>query len=942
MDATNSGTPAGKIVTFYSYKGGTGRSMALANIAWILAAKRQRVLVLDWDLEAPGLHRYFRPFLIDKYLTSSDGLIDFVMEFADQVIAPPGPSEQPSPDWDVLYANITRYALSVNFGEFPPPGKIDLIPAGRQGPAYATRVSSFNWQNLYDRLGGGAFFEAVKAHMRRDYDYILIDSRTGVSDTAGICTVQMPDALVVCFTYNNQSMEGAAAVAHSSVQGRRKFLGTSRNNAFNVFPVPTRVEQAEQQKLGIRQRYARRLFNDLLAPGIDRDAYWSSVEVPYVPFHGYEETLAPFTDDPNDTKKILRAMINIAAYLTEVRVEDFTFTFPISPELKSEVLFDFAATPGAADTDQSVAGPTKETALEELVRVAEAHYLHLPPEQQEEARRVWTRLVHVVRPDEGVGHSRQRINLQAFGATATPLVRALAQTTLLSLTRDDTSGEETVVIDSEALIGSWSRLRGWLDKDLDFLFWRQRLRDPIQDWEASGYKNDFLLRGAPLRTAQQWAGDHGADLNEAEQAFINRAVQMSLAASSHSDDRRPRAAILRPFGRRKEIDFDEVERSLILPALERLGISGRSIQILEAGNIRVDMFQQLVAAQIVIADVSIDNANVFYALGLRHSLQPNRTFLLRARSRKGARDRSLRDEVPFDLRTDRYLEYEPDTPAGKLEPLLEALRLTLANDQSDSPVFQMLPDLEGPDLARLLPVPRARARTTSQIGGEGVVPFREDIAGLEVQRVKLSRGGLNAGRIVTAVEMSGDRETSGRSRGPNEAEDLLVAVERLAGPVFGDLGEEAMLDGVPLGRARRIVSHGEGETEDIRELELEFGFPGAGPAAITAAGIPQQEQPAGLGIPHAPVVLPPARNRARREGGCIVRDTDGHTPAIRQDIVNAMGNGHANGGRAEVVIVDETGRVIPSRPRVLEGADQFALFGVDADDGQPPTLEAIT
>jgi MinD-like ATPase involved in chromosome partitioning or flagellar assembly len=66
----------GKIVTFYSYKGGTGRSMALANVAWILASNGKRVLTVDWDLEAPGLHRYFKPFLVDKDLTSSDGIID--------------------------------------------------------------------------------------------------------------------------------------------------------------------------------------------------------------------------------------------------------------------------------------------------------------------------------------------------------------------------------------------------------------------------------------------------------------------------------------------------------------------------------------------------------------------------------------------------------------------------------------------------------------------------------------------------------------------------------------------------------------------------------------------------------------------------------------------------------------------------------------------------
>src|SRR5581483_1644557 len=77
----------GKIVTFYSYKGGTGRSMALANVAWLLASAGNRVLVIDWDLEAPGLHRYFEPFLEDKGLESSTGVIDFVLEFATAAVS---------------------------------------------------------------------------------------------------------------------------------------------------------------------------------------------------------------------------------------------------------------------------------------------------------------------------------------------------------------------------------------------------------------------------------------------------------------------------------------------------------------------------------------------------------------------------------------------------------------------------------------------------------------------------------------------------------------------------------------------------------------------------------------------------------------------------------------------------------------------------------------
>jgi Mrp family chromosome partitioning ATPase len=63
----------GRIITFYSYKGGTGRTMALANTAWILASNGFRVLAVDWDLEAPGLARFFEPFLAPEVQAATSG-----------------------------------------------------------------------------------------------------------------------------------------------------------------------------------------------------------------------------------------------------------------------------------------------------------------------------------------------------------------------------------------------------------------------------------------------------------------------------------------------------------------------------------------------------------------------------------------------------------------------------------------------------------------------------------------------------------------------------------------------------------------------------------------------------------------------------------------------------------------------------------------------------
>jgi Mrp family chromosome partitioning ATPase len=97
-----------RIITFYSYKGGTGRSMALANVAWILASAGKRVLTIDWDLEAPGLHRYFQPFLTDKELSGqeSQGVIEMAIDYAARAAAPTALNEKADGKWYVPYADL--------------------------------------------------------------------------------------------------------------------------------------------------------------------------------------------------------------------------------------------------------------------------------------------------------------------------------------------------------------------------------------------------------------------------------------------------------------------------------------------------------------------------------------------------------------------------------------------------------------------------------------------------------------------------------------------------------------------------------------------------------------------------------------------------------------------------------------------------------------------
>lgn len=187
-----------------------------------------------------------------------------------------------------------------------------------------------------------------------------------------------------------------------------------------------------------------------------------------------------------------------------------------------------------------------------------------------------------------------------------------------------------------------------------------------------------------------------------------------------------RAFVVRSFGIKRGIDFDRVERELIRPALSKVGADGgTTAEIIEAGNIREDMFEQLVSADLVVADVSIHNANVFYELGVRHAVKDRATVLIRA---------SI-DEVPFDLQTDRYLPYDPAAPGEATERLVRTLNATLAGERSDSPIFSLLERFVPANQSALIALPRT---------------FQEDVASAT------SSGGAGALRLI-AEEVNGLR-----------------------------------------------------------------------------------------------------------------------------------------------------------------------------------------
>ena len=222
------------ITTFYSFKGGVGRTMALLNCATELAQRGRRVLLVDFDLEAPGIPT-FEGFSEAKHIP---GIVDYVCDYLATGVAP-------SAEKYVLRSEIFDAAG----------GCIWLMPAGKQDAVYSAKLHSINWQRLYEEHSGFLLFEDLKAQWKETLspDYVLIDSRTGHTDVGGICTRQLPDAICVMFFPNEQNLSGLSTLL-SDVRSEAE---PPRSKIIDLHFVPSNVPNLDDEEGILKDRISR-------------------------------------------------------------------------------------------------------------------------------------------------------------------------------------------------------------------------------------------------------------------------------------------------------------------------------------------------------------------------------------------------------------------------------------------------------------------------------------------------------------------------------------------------------------------------------------------------------------------------------------------------------------------------------------------------------------
>ena len=212
------------IVTFYSFKGGVGRTMALVNVGVHLAQTGRKVLLVDFDLEAPGITTFAFP----KPRDQRKGVVDYLTDYLETG-APPALGEY-------VYESGARALDS---------GALWIMPAGDQDADYGRRLNSLDWQDLYRHRAGYLLFENLKNQWEAEIqpDYVLIDSRTGYTDVGGICTRQLPDAVVALFSPNEQNLRGLPRI----VRDIRSESKPPRNKSIHLHFVNANVPDLDDE-----------------------------------------------------------------------------------------------------------------------------------------------------------------------------------------------------------------------------------------------------------------------------------------------------------------------------------------------------------------------------------------------------------------------------------------------------------------------------------------------------------------------------------------------------------------------------------------------------------------------------------------------------------------------------------------------------------------------
>ncbi len=275
------------IALFYSFKGGAGRSTALAAVALQLAAAGERVAVLDADLDAPGVGSLLAGY---DGVTASCGITDYLLE--RRILG----GEDRLDVADYCHRHATGRGAGAD--------DILVFPAGNFDGRYLEKLARIDYGELPE--GTRHPFVSLLEHVRRDLapSWILLDARAGLGDVSGFLTGGLCHFHVLLGTLAEASWRGLELILER-LGGDRVRRGRAQAECLLVASMLPRSDERLFQTLVHRfEDRARDVFSEryYADPGEEPDTLWTlddieSDDAPHVPVVlPYDERLATFRD----------------------------------------------------------------------------------------------------------------------------------------------------------------------------------------------------------------------------------------------------------------------------------------------------------------------------------------------------------------------------------------------------------------------------------------------------------------------------------------------------------------------------------------------------------------------------------------------------------------------------------------------------------------------
>jgi len=226
-----------KIISFYSYKGGVGRTIALIQTAYLMAEKGKRVLLIDLDIEAPSFYDIFKDSIRKEF-----GMVDYLYDKHNNI------------DNSVKLEDIIS-KLNMNLK-----GEIFLIPAGKIKREYVKKLESLKEKRIYENQ----YIQEIinEAKEKFNINYTFIDSRTGINNWGALSLIDISNEVMLFAYPNKENIAGIKLIKELIGDHKRTTVVLSRIDASDE---GTKTAENLFKELNLEQEYISILYNPAIA-----------------------------------------------------------------------------------------------------------------------------------------------------------------------------------------------------------------------------------------------------------------------------------------------------------------------------------------------------------------------------------------------------------------------------------------------------------------------------------------------------------------------------------------------------------------------------------------------------------------------------------------------------------------------------------------------------